>query len=151
LQRSVPLAHNLTLRTHCHATEEEHRVAQALALLAGEATPQRASAEGHHGNPIVVLEVSLAKSKADAVWSRIRAAPAIAAQLAAEAERRTDDACVFYARFDKQRAYQGELALTQGDDAIHLRSKLAAFPAKKEPAVALVRAFLMGTASPPKA
>lgn len=142
------LAHNVTLRAHCHATEEEDRVAQALALLGGDAKPARSLAEGHFKNPIVVLEVQAEKAAAERVWARVRAVPAVAQQLAAEAERRTDDHCTFYARFDKQRAYLGELALTQGDDALHFRSKLAAFPAKKAPAVTLVREFL-GT--PPKA
>lgn len=151
LQRSVPLAHNAVLRVHCHATEEEDRVRQALALLAGDAEVQVEHAEGHHKNPILVLEATLAKSAADKVWARLRAAPLVAEQLAAETERRTDDRCTFYARFDKQRAYQGEVALTQGDDAIHLRSKLAAFPAKKEVAVGMVRRFLMEPPTgPPK-
>jgi RNA binding exosome subunit len=149
----VPFAHNAVLRVHCHATEEEERVALALALLAGEQAPQRSLAEGHHKNPIVVLEVVAQKKQADAVWARIRASPLVAQQLAAEAERRTDDAGTFYARFDKQRAFLGELALTQGDDAIHLRSKLAAHPAKKGPAVTMLRTFLAaeGPARSPKA
>lgn len=138
----APLAHHAVLRVHCHATEEEERVRRALALLAGEAEPARSLAEGHHGNPIVVLEVLALKKQADAVWARLRASPQVARQLAAEAERRTDEGGTFYARFDKQRAYLGELVLTPGDDAIHLRSKLAAHPARKGPAVRLLRAFL---------
>lgn len=146
------LVHNAVLRVHCHATEEEERVRQALRTLAGEAEPSRGTAEGHFKNPIVVLEVVLQKADAVAFWQRIRAAP-VAAQLADEAERRTDDTGVFYARFDKQRAFAGEVALTATDDAIHLRSKLAGHPAKKGPAVKLIRAFLRGEppASPPKA
>lgn len=144
------LAHNAVLRVHCHATEEEARVVQALAALAGELKPERSSAEGHFKNPILVLEVAAQKKDADAVWGRVRAAPRVAEQLAAEVERRLDDQGVFYARFDKQRAFQGEVALTQGDDAIHLRSKIAAFPQKKGPAAKAVREFLVAS-SPPKA
>jgi hypothetical protein len=136
------LAHNAVLRAHCHATEEEDRVRRAVALLAGGLAPARSLAEGHFKNPILVLEVVAQKRDADAVWARVRGAREVARQLAAEAERRLDDAGVFYARFDKQRAYQGEVALTSGDDAIHLRSKIAAFPQKKDPALAKVREFL---------
>ncbi|MCA1814234.1 MAG: hypothetical protein LC624_09840 [Halobacteriales archaeon] len=135
-------AHNAVLRVHCHATEEEDHVRQALALLSGAHEVTRGLAEGHHKNPIVVLEVVAQKKQADAVWGRIRAAKPLAQQLLAEAERRTDDTGMFYARFDKQRAYLGELVLAQGDDAIHLRSKIAAHPAKKGPALELLRAFL---------
>jgi hypothetical protein len=137
------LAHNAVLRVHCHATEEEDRVRRALATLAGDARPESSGAEGHYKNPIVVLEVVLEKRAADALWARLRASP-VAERLAEEAERRVDERGVFYARFDKQRAHAGEVALTDGDDAIHLRSKLAAHPAKKGPAVRLVRAFLGG-------
>jgi hypothetical protein len=142
----------VALRVHCHATEEEDRVLQALALLAGEASPARTLAEGHHKNPILVLEVQHAKKQADQVWERVRAAPGVAERLLAEVERRMDDTGTLYARFDKQRAYLGELALTQGDDAIHFRSKVAAYPQRKDEAVLKVRAFLSGPpASQPKA
>ena len=145
------LAHNAVLRVHCHATEDEDRVRRALALLAGDLEPARSLAEGHFKNPIVVLEVAAERRQALAVWERIRAFPPVAAQLRAEAERRVDDFATAYARFDKQRAYQGELALTQGDDAIHLRSKLAAFPSKKGPAVqALVEFLAGGPGQPPQ-
>lgn len=144
----MPLAHNAVLRAHCHATEEEDRVVRALATLAGEApVPTRELAEGHYKNAIIVLEVSLLKSQADKFWARLRSSSEVAERLAAEAERRVDDTAVFYARFDKQRAFEGTIALTAGDDAIHLRSKLAAFPSKKPKAVSLLRAFL-GAAPP---
>jgi RNA-binding protein len=144
------LAHNAVLRVHCHATEEEDRVRQALALLAGRLTPGRTLAEGHYKNPIVILEVVAQKKQADAVWGRVQAAPSVAERLSIEAERRVDDAGVFYARFDKQRAFQGELIVTQSDDAIRLRSKVAAFPQRKGPAVKSIRDFL-GASTPPKA
>ena len=145
------LAHNVTLRVHSHATEEEDRVLQALALLAGDAKPERSLAEGHYKNPIVLFEVNVEKRAADKVWERVRAEPAVAQRLLAEAERRTDERGTFYARFDKQRAFEGTVALTRGDDALHFRSKLAAFPARKGPAVEIVRAFLEGDATSPKA
>lgn len=144
-------AHNATFRVHCHATEEEDRVLRALAFVAGDARPERSTAEGHFGNPIAVFEVSLGRGEADAFWERLRAVRPLAEQLAAEAERRVDERGTVYARFDKQRAFLGEWLLTQGDDAIHLRSKLAAFPAKKGPAVDALRRFLAeAPAKPPK-
>lgn len=121
---------------------------RALALLAGEARPKRMTAEGHFKNPIVVLEVDLKRAGAESLWERVQAAREVAAQLAAEAERRVDDRGTFFARFDKQRAFEGEVALTQGDDAIHVRSKLAVFPPDRDKAVAMLRSFL--TAQPPK-
>lgn len=144
----MALAHNAVLRVHCHATEDEDKVRQALALLAGEARPKRMGAEGHFKNPIVVLEVDLKRAGAEGFWERVRAARDAALQLGAEAERRVDDRGTLFARFDKQGAFQGEVALTQGDDAIHVRSKLAVFPPDRDKAVAMLRAFL--AAQPPK-
>lgn len=144
----MPLAHNAVLRVHCHATEDEERVRRALATFAGEARPKRMSAEGHFKNPIVVLEVDLKKAGAEEMWGRIRGADAVARQLAMEADKRLDDRGTFFARFDKQRAFEGEVALTAGDDAIHLRSKLAVFPPDKSAAAAMLRQYLAG--APPK-
>jgi len=55
---------------------------------------------------------------------------------------RIDESCRLYLRFDKQLAYRGELVLTDSGDAIHLKLKTAAFPAKREVAIGLVEKFI---------
>ena len=53
-----------------------------------------------------------------------------------------DESCRLYLRFDKQLAYRGELVLTDSGDAVHLKLKVASFPAKREIAVDLVEKFV---------
>src|SRR2546430_16913849 len=57
-------------RTYCHATEEEERVATALALAVPEGVASREQLEGHFGNPLVRLTRRVEKRPAiRAAWS----------------------------------------------------------------------------------
>ena len=47
-----------------------------------------------------------------------------------------DDKGNLFLRFDKQRAYLGDLKIIEHGDAIHVKIKIAAYPAKKENAIA---------------
>jgi hypothetical protein len=54
-----------------------------------------------------------------------------------------DDKGNFFLRFDKQKAYLNELKVVEHGDSIHVKIKIAAYPAKKEPAMKLVRKLLV--------
>jgi len=64
-------------------------------------------------------------------------------RLAAGLDDRVDDECVFYLRLSKTEAAEGNFVL-ESKDCIHVAYKMAAYPAKKEVAVALVRGLLNG-------
>ena len=49
----------------------------------------------------------------------------------------------FFLRFDKQKAHQGELEVVEHGDSIHVKIKMAAYPAKKDTAMKLVRKLLV--------
>ena len=44
-----------------------------------------------------------------------------------------------FLRFDKQKAYQDELKIVEHGDSIHVKIKMAAYPARKENAMKLAR------------
>ena len=50
-----------------------------------------------------------------------------------------DDSGNLFLRFDKQRAYQGDLKVVEHGDSIHLKIKIAAYPAKKKVALEIAR------------
>jgi RNA binding exosome subunit len=134
------------LNVHAHATEDEQRVLDALRVLLPEDIEiQRSKLEGHHGNQIIVFEARInRKALLRELWGRI-----VARLRADDLENirrvlptKFDEACHFYLRFDKQLAYRGELALTEGGDAVRLKLKTVAFPAKREVAIGLVKKFL---------
>lgn len=149
--------HRLTARAFVHATESEERVLEAVAtvLNAGRETPAERAAferaltrvptEGHHGNPITILEANLTRAAdVQRFWERVRGHEPIAAALHREAAARLDDDLVLHARFDKQLAAQGQLRLATTDDVVAVQLKVAAFPARRETALRLLEEFLAG-------
>ncbi len=131
--------------TFAHATEAEERVLDALRiLLPEEIEVRRSRLKGHHGNPIVNLEARIKRKETRELWQRILAKlrGGEFEKIARAAPDRIDETCHLHLRFNKQLAYAGELALTEGGDVIHLRLKVAAYPAKREVAVDLVEKFL---------
>jgi len=132
--------------TFVHATEDEQRVLSALrTLLPEEVEVHQSKLKGHHGNPILNLEAKVGQRKLlRELWQHV------STELhAGELEKlgkiipeRVDENCFFYLRFNKQLAHAGELALTDSGDAIHLRLKVTAYPAKREVAVKLLEKFI---------
>jgi len=130
--------------TFVHATEAEKRILDALRiLLPEEIEVRRLRFKGHHGNPILSLEARIGRKETQELWQRILAKlrGGELEKIAMVAPGRIDKTCHLHLRFDKQLAYAGGLALTEGGDVIHLRLKVAAFPAKREAAVDLVEKF----------
>ena len=129
-----------------HATEDGSRVLRGLKVLLPEDVEIRQrKAKGHHGNPITILSAIIRKRRLlrefqQRLMSRLRAGEK--EKLAEVAIDRVGEDCCLYLRFDKQLAYGGELVLTEGGDAIHVRIKIAAYPAKREVAVRLVKKFI---------
>ncbi len=50
-----------------------------------------------------------------------------------------DDSGNLFLRFDKQRAFLGDLKVVDHGDSIHLKIKIAAYPAKKKVAIKIAR------------
>ncbi|NPB01957.1 MAG: hypothetical protein GXO28_03510 [Methanopyri archaeon] len=136
----VPV-NRITARVIAHATEDETKVMKALRTVLGDVLDEDdvniefMYAEGHHGNPITIIQVDLDKNKhlrkvlehweknlpeeeREHMWEDI--------------ERRIDDKGNLYLRFDKQRAYMGELRLSEADDVIRVKVNLESYPASRE-------------------
>ncbi len=132
---------------HAHATEDEQRVLSALKILLPSAEIRLTKLTGHYGNPIVGFEAAVERRKdVRELWQRVAAKLRTGEleTLRNIARERIDETCHLYMRFDKQLAYGGELVLTDSGDAMHLRLKVAAFPAKREVAIGLVEKFIKG-------
>ena len=133
---AVPF-HYLELRTFCYATEDEARVIQALEQFMPEgASIERSHTEGHHGDPIEILTVTL--ERADEMRYLLEQLPRVPGfdRVRTELDQRVDEDCSFYLRLDKQAAYQGDVAFGRG---IQLRGKVEAYPATVEGAIANLR------------
>ena len=134
------------ISTIAHATEDDQRVLRAIrTLLPKEVEVRPSKLKGHYGNPIVSFETRVEPRRfLREFWlnlvEKLRAGEL--EKLEKIASERIDEDCYFYLRFDKQLAYDGELALTESGDAIHLKLKVAAYPAKREMAIGLVKQLM---------
>jgi len=132
--------HNVELRAHCHATEEPERVERALRTLSPDCEPEMEKAEGHYGNPILLMRCRLEGDAIDGFWRRVRDA-GVLPRILDGLEDRVDENAVLHVRLDKQRAFAGEIDLTLHDDVIAVRAKIAAHPAKKSAALRAAQAY----------
>lgn len=134
------------ISTIAHATEDEQRVLRAIrTLLPKEVEVRLSKLKGHHGNPIVSFETRVGRGRfLREFWlnlvEKLRAGEL--EKLEKIASERIDEDCYLYLRFDKQLAHAGELALTESGDAIHLKLKVAAYPARREVAIGLVKQLM---------
>ena len=129
-------------RTHCHATEEEDRVERALAFAFPQGETKREILEGHFGNSLVRLSRRVETASAvRAVWAKWSAADLLSA-IGKDLDARVDEEGILHFRIDKQAAFQEELRLAGDSDAIDVRLKLMAFPAKQEQARQVARQIL---------
>lgn len=136
---SVPF-HYVDLRAFCYATEDEKRVADALATFLPEETElERDITEGFHGDRILVLSARVERADdVRHVLSRLAELDDLDAVLG-ELDHRVDDNCAFFLTLDKQAAFRGDV---RRGDGITFRAKVEAYPAKKEEAIENVRATL---------
>ena len=129
-------------RTYCHATEDEARVEAALAFACPEGETVREPLEGHFGNPLVRLSRRVEdKGSVPRVWDHWTAA-GLAEQIREDVDARVDDEGVLHFRIDKQAAFEGRLELAKDADAIDVRVKIIAYPAKPEVARRAARTLL---------
>ncbi len=128
---SLPI-HWIVARAYCQATEDEGLVAEALSAAVSGGTPSDERIEGQFGNSVVVLSRRI-EHAADlrATWDRWTHAN-LPREVLRDLDGRVDDDGVLHFRLDKQEAAQGQLRLRREADAIDVRVKLKAYPAKPE-------------------
>jgi RNA binding exosome subunit len=131
------MIHNISYRTFVYGTENEEKVKTAIKTLFPKSSPQREETEGYYKNPVLILTDKIEKNKD--IKDFIARSQNLSDQILPDLDRKMDDKGNLFLRFDKQKAYQGELEIVEHGDSIHLKIKLAAYPAKKEPALKLAR------------
>jgi RNA binding exosome subunit len=132
----------IEVRTYAHATEDEARVEAALAFACPEGTSVRDAMEGHFRNPLVRLSRRIEdRESIRLVWERWTAA-GLPGRMRDDLEARVDGDGILHFRIDKQSAFEGDLELAKDADAIDVRLKLIAYPAKPEEARRAARTLL---------
>jgi hypothetical protein len=107
----------------------------------GDAEIQIARTEGHHGNPITIVESSVESIEEIARFFEKLAADDLRFVLDTLTSR-VDEGCNLFLKIDKQAAYEERIRLGHNDDVISIRIKVIAFPAKCDIAQDATRTFL---------
>ena len=133
--------HWIRVKAICYATEDEDLICDVVSGMTGAEELDIDISEGLHNNPLTVIDANLTKNKEYATLFNSLGKD-IANQILEGLEDRIDDDCVFYVRFDKQKAVCGEYEIAHGGDVISLTAKIMSHPARKEVAVKVFRDYL---------
>ena len=97
---------------------------------------ERTINNGYYGNPIVVFESKIKKQKKIVNFWNLLSEHKIIDEIKKDLDKRVDDECSFFMRFNKQDCYGGILRLCgHKEDPIVVRAKIAVYPADRESAL----------------
>ncbi len=135
------MIHNISYRVFVYGTENENKVREAIKTLFPNSSPQTDITEGYFKNPVLILHDKITKRGDIKEFIKIleNLDLQVKKRLLNELDIKMDEKGNLFLRFDKQRAYSGDLKIIEHGDAIHVKIKIAAYPAKKENALKLAR------------
>ncbi len=134
--------HYIEFKAFIQATEDPDKVIQSIVNIAGEEIElEREDAEGYYGNPIQIVTGKIHRNREmDAVFDRLPRY--VLEELLSSLKRRIDDRCNFYFRLDKQKAFQEEFELSEGNNTIRARARVESYPASREKALDHMQNYL---------
>ena len=135
------MIHNISYRVFVYGTENDEKVKEAVKTLFPNSHPQTDTTEGYFKNPVLILHDKITKNREIKEFVEIlkQIDAASKKQLRSELENKMDERGNLFLRFDKQRAYLGDLKIIKHGDAIHVKINVAAYPAKKENAIEVAK------------
>jgi RNA binding exosome subunit len=132
------MIHNISYRTFLYGTEDEEKVMTAISYLFSNSLPEKTINEDYFGNPIIVLTDKITKKRTNkdiVTFLNENLSDEDKTIIKKELSRRMDEKGNLFLRFDKQSAYENILKLTYSGDAIHVKIKIASYPASKDNAI----------------
>jgi len=135
------MIHNISYRAFVYGTENEEKVLESIKTLFPNSLPQCEATEGYYKNPVLILHNKIEKKRdiKDFVAKLSSMKDPAKKRIISQLEDKMDDYGNLFLRFDKQRAYQGDLKVVEHGDSIHIKVKIAAYPAKKKVALEIGR------------
>ena len=136
------MIHNIKFRAFVYENENLDEVSQAILNILPEAEIDIEEAEGMTENKILILSGIISKKKYTKAFFNTLIENIDVDKLNMDLESKIDDKGNWFLRFDKSDAFDEKLTILDSGDAIHLKIKIAAFPAKKEIAIDKVRQII---------
>lgn len=133
------MIHNISYRAFVYGTENQEKVETAIKTLFPSSSPQSEPTEGYYKNSVLILSDKITRKRETRDFVKIlNEMPDLdKKRISHQLENKIDDNGNLFLRFDKQRAYLGDLKVVEHGDSIHVKIKMAAYPAKKEIALKL--------------
>ena len=134
--------HNIKFRAFVYENESVDEISQAILNLLPEAKIEFEEAEGLTENEIIILTGKVSKKRYTKAFFNLLTENVDLEKLNDDLERKIDEKGNWFLRFDKTDAFDEKITIVDSGDAIHLKIKIAAFPAKKDIAIDLIRSSL---------
>ncbi len=140
------MIHNISYRVFVYGTENEEKVREAIKTLFPNSIPQEDTVEGYFKNNVLILHAKIEKKRETKEFiKRLKELDSSTKKrVINELSNKMDDKGNLFLRFDKQQAYLGHLKIVEHGDAIHVKIKVAAYPAKKKNAMKLASEIFGG-------
>ncbi len=119
------------LRAHCHATEDEEKVAKVLDFLSPGVRPAKVRAEGFYRNPILVFTARTDSQRLIKGFWRLLDEGGLIPAILDNGGQMIDDEGIIHMRMGKQEAYLGKAALAEGEDVVAVRVKVIKYPSQR--------------------
>ena len=133
------MIHNIKFRAFVYDDESVDEISQAILNILPEAEIEAEEAEGMLDDKIIILSGTVSKKRYTKTFFNTLLEWTDLDKLSADLERKIDEKGNWFLRFDKQDALDEKWTILDSGDSIHLKIKIAAYPAKKEIAVGKVR------------
>lgn len=134
------MIHNIRYRVFIYDDEDRDDVLQALLNILPEADPEVEEAEGLLGENMLILSGVISKKRhtKEFLNNLLAIDNDQLTKLYNDLDRKMDEKGNLFLRFSKEKALDEQWEILDGGDSIHLKVKIAAYPAKKEVALKLL-------------
>ena len=132
------MIHNIRYRVFVYENEDRDEILEALLNILPTAVPEIEEAEGLLEEKMLILTGTISKKRETKEFLKSLIDSIGEDQLIKlynDLDRKMDEKGNLFLRLSKQKAFYGEWEILDGGDSIHLKIKIAAYPAKKEVAI----------------
>ena len=129
------MIHNIKFRAFVYEDESVEEVSQAILNILPEAEIEAEEAEGM----IIILSGVVSKKRYTKTFFNTLLDSTDMDKLNSDLERKMDEKGNWFLRFDKSDALDEKWTILDSGDSVHMKIKVAAYPARKDIAVEKVR------------
>ena len=133
------MIHNIKFRAFVYEDESVEEVSQAILNILPEAEIEAEEAEGMLEDKIIILSGVVSKKRYTQTFFNTLLDSTDLEKLNSDLERKMDEKGNWFLRFDKSDALDEKWTILDSGDSVHMKIKVAAYPARKDIAVEKVR------------